>query len=219
MKKLPLIICFVSALFFVTSCDFSLNSPASPETPENGTPETPGSETPGSETPAFEYTLENDVPAEQAPFDARYCYEAATGLDFSDGAWTIVMSNIIPNMFTEKAIAKATASNNMLTINSGILKIDIPFDEEEDSEEELPDSADGFENAFNEIKEMWIDGGLEEAEKYTFINGYLTESNKIVLIVDATEFNKEVFSLDKLLAGTIKANPAKTKYVITVSNS
>ena len=120
MKKFSLLICVVTALFFVTSCDHTL-TPTNTE-PEATTPETqdPPGGTPAA--PTFEYTAENDIPAEQAPFDARKCYEAATVLEFSDGAWTLVMSTVIPNMFNEKIIAKATASNNTLTINSGMLK-------------------------------------------------------------------------------------------------
>lgn len=212
MKKLSLLICFVSALFLVTSCNFTLNPTTSQ--PEQTTPD--NQETP--DTPSFEYTAENDIPAEQAPFDARYCYENATELNFSDGAWTLVMSNIIPDMFNEKFISKATASNNTLTINSGILKIDIPFNEEEDSEEALPDSDESFESVFNEIKAMWIEAGVEDAANFTFINGYLTESKKVVLIIDATEYNEQFFSL-AIQNGTIKSNPAKTKYVITVTSN
>ena len=231
MKKFSLITCFVSALFlfFVTSCKNPLSpTTQNPDTetqegqnPEAGNPQNPEDNpqppAPKPVTPTFDYTAENDIPADQAPFDARYCYEDATDLVFSDGAWTIEMSSAIPGLFNEKVIIKATASNNTLTYNSGIFKLDFPCDIEEVSEEELPNSDEDFESAFNEIKEMWLESGLENAEQYTFVNGYLTENKTVVLIIDASTYTKEFFAIDNL-QGTIKSNPAKTKYVITITD-
>jgi len=196
MKKLSL--CMLAAAFLFTSCNFFV-------TPEDS-----------KKDKEFEYTAENDVPASKTPFDEKLCYKDAETLVLSDGDWTIVQCHEIPNFFNEKSISKAIVKNNELTINSGILKLDIPFSED-DGDEKLPDSEGDFETLFNDIKTTWISGGFTEAEKYTFKNGYLTDSYT-VLIVDATEYNKENFDLEKLNAGTIKSNPNKTKYVVTLTN-
>ena len=198
MKKLYAALCLASALF-LSSCDAFLN-------PNN------------DKTPATsEYTKDNDVPAIQAPFDKNLCYQTADSLELSDGEWTIVMCQESPSVFNEKSISYATVKNNKETINSGILKIDIPFDSEEDSIDELPASEADFEAVFNEIQAMWVSAGYEEGKNYTFKKGYLTKDNTIVLILDATEINKKTFNLQKL-TGTIKTNPNKTKYVITVTH-
>ena len=198
MKKLYAALCLASALF-LSSCDAFLN-------PNN------------DKTPATsEYTKDNDVPAIQAPFDKNLCYQTADSLELSDGEWTIVMCQETPSVFNEKSISYATVKNNKETINSGILKIDIPFDSEEDSIDELPASEADFEAVFNEIQAMWVSAGYEEGKNYTFKKGYLTKDNTIVLILDATEINKKTFNLQKL-TGTIKTNPKKTKYVITVTH-
>lgn len=204
MKKLYAAICLTSALL-LSGCKFFLN-----QNDDETNKKTPDPK------PTFEYTANNDVPASKVPFDKKLCYVNADSLVFSDGDWTIVECLENPDFYNEKAIAKASAKDNTLTINSGILKLDIPFDSEEDRIEELPASEDDFKTVFTDIQKMWTTYGFEDASKYTLKYGYLTKDNTIVLILDATEYNKEVFDLDKLKTGTIKSNPNKTKYVVTL---
>ncbi len=231
MKKIYAAFCLTAALFF-SSCDVFMNSKndetSAEQQSDKDSDKTP-SETddesaknpdqkPADSKPAFEYTADNDLSAATAPFDKNLCYENADSLVLSDGDWTIVMCIENPAFFNEKAISKASVTNNNLTIDSGILKLDMPFNSEEDSLEDLPASEADFESVFKDIQDMWTSYGFEDASKYTFKNGYLTNDNTIVLILDATEFNKETFDLEKLKAGTIKVNPNRTKYVITITH-
>ncbi len=217
MKKLSLLICLVSSLFFITSCDHMTSPSTQDPTPAPDPQDPPAPE----ETPTYEYTAENDIPAKQAPFDARYCYENATELNFSDGAWTVQEIVHYQDIAVIKGIGKGEAKDNNLTFSSAMYKIDINAEtEESDDEEPQPATNEQFEELFTAfMTELTPSKGVPD--HMTFSNGYVTEDNRVVFIVNSkTETMTENLKTVKDLIQEMKSftvNPNKTKYVIKES--
>lgn len=207
MKKLYAAICLTSALL-LSGCKFFLN-----QNDDETNKKTPDPK------PTFEYTANNDVPASKVPFDKKLCYEPATSLELSDGEWTVQKIVHYPDTAVIKAISKGEAKDNKLTFSSAMHKIDLSAEtEESDDEEPQPATNEQFEELFTSfMTELTPFKGVPDY--MTFSNGYVTEDNRVVFIVNSnTETMTENFkNVQEMKSFTV--NPNKTKYVIQESET
>lgn len=207
MKKLYAAICLTSALL-LSGCKFFLN-----QNDDETNKKTPDPK------PTFEYTANNDVPASKVPFDKKLCYEPATSLELSDGEWTVQEIVHYQDIAVIKAISKGEAKDNKLTFSSAMHKIDLSAEtEESDDEEPQPASNEKFEETFTSFMQT-LPPYYKVPDYMTFSNGYVTEDNRVVFIVNSkTETMTENFkNVQEMKSFTV--NPNKTKYVIQESET
>ena len=216
MKKLSLLICLVSSLFFITSCDHmtspSTQDPTPTPAPQDPAPDPQDPPAP-EETPDFEYTAENDIPADQAPFDKKLCYQNDPPLVLSDGDWTLNDIYVAEGILNTKTIFKGSVTNKKIEWKSAVIKFDMSTASESDDEsQQTLTEQEEFKNSFDQLKVLFFG---DNSEYVTFSNGYLTD-NKVVYIANV-QLDKvdNIFLLNNKFSNpVIKANPNKTKYVI-----